>query len=150
MRWIDQYTGKLYRITTNGSHGSRLSARVKTYGETVSEYAFHPEAKCADVDGNEGDKQTVGLLQRRHVAIDHIRYIGKESNRLEDVEAGLVHSELAAYTEYPDPRHDQWETQVLPLLKTVPASVVANMTSRSAERLCTRGMAGDRIPKTAM
>ena len=84
-----------------------------------------------DADGNPGDKQTVGLLQRRHGAIDHIRYIGKESNGLEDVEAGLIHSESATYTEYPDPRHDEWETKVLPALQSVPPSVLTKMTSHS-------------------
>lgn len=32
MEWIDQYSGEQYRITTTGYHGSRQTARVKTYG----------------------------------------------------------------------------------------------------------------------
>jgi hypothetical protein len=44
--------------------------------------------------------QTVGLLQRRHVKINQIKCIGKESNSLENVEEGLVHSEQSVYTEY--------------------------------------------------
>jgi hypothetical protein len=59
----------------------------------------------------------VGLLQRRHVHINLIKYIGKESNALEDVEAGLIHSEDAVYTEYPDPRRDEWQVAILPALK---------------------------------
>jgi hypothetical protein len=49
------------------------------------------------------------LLRRRHVHIDLINYIGKESNSLEAVEAGLIHSEHAAYTEYRDERRDEWQ-----------------------------------------
>ena len=46
--WIDQYSGKPFRITTAGDHGNRRAARVKRYGEMLGECEFHPEAKCAD------------------------------------------------------------------------------------------------------
>src|SRR6266478_227052 len=59
MEWIDQYSGKRYYITTAGHHGSRETARVKTYGEVLREYEFHPESKCASADGNACEKQTV-------------------------------------------------------------------------------------------
>ncbi len=115
--WIDQYSGKLYRITTSGHHGARETARVKTYGEVLREYEFHPEAKCADANGNACERQTVGLLQRRHIRIEQIKYIGKESNSLEEVDSGLLHSEDSVYTEYPDPQRDEWQTEILPALQ---------------------------------
>jgi hypothetical protein len=118
--WIDQYSGQRYRVTTSGHHGNRTSARVKSYGEVLVEYEFHPEAKCADGNGNACGKQTIGLLQRRHVEVAHIKYIGKESNSLEDVEAGLIHSAENVYTEYVDPRRDEWQTVILPVLKKMP------------------------------
>jgi hypothetical protein len=34
--------------------------------------------------------------------------IGKESNRLEEVQAGLIHSADGVYTEYVDPRREEW------------------------------------------
>jgi hypothetical protein len=117
MSWTEQYSGIKYGITTVGHHGNRHTARVKTYGEVLREYEFHPEAKCADSDGNPCGKQTIGLLRRRHVRIDEIKYIGKESNSLEEVEAGLIHSAQYVYTEYPDRRRDEWETKVRPALK---------------------------------
>ena len=98
--WIDQYSGKRFRITTRGPFGSRQMARVKTYGDVLVEYEFHPEAKCADSFGRPCEKQTIGILERRHVKIDQIKCIGKESNSLEDADAGLLHSEKSAYTEY--------------------------------------------------
>ena len=101
--WIDQYSGKQYEITTEGFHGSRGVARVKTYGEVLREYEFHPGAKSADAKGKPSGKQTVGLLRRRHVRVERIIYIGKESNRLEEIEAGVIHSPESVYTEYPDP-----------------------------------------------
>jgi hypothetical protein len=57
--WVDQYTGKRFRITTRGYYGSRNIARVKTYGDVVTEYEFHPESKCADALGNPCDRQTI-------------------------------------------------------------------------------------------
>src|SRR5262245_50080344 len=84
IQWIDGYSEKRFRITTDDSLKTRNTARVKTYGELLEEYEFHPESKCADADGNPCSKRTVGLLQRRHVRIARIRFIGKESNSLED------------------------------------------------------------------
>jgi hypothetical protein len=97
---------------------------VKTYGEVIEEYEFHPESKCADAGGNPCDKQTIGLLQRRHVRIDQLKFIGKESNSLENVESGLEHSEKNVYTEYVDPKRDEWTTKIFPALKKAPLKVL--------------------------
>jgi hypothetical protein len=126
--WIDQYTGKSYRIAGDGHYGDRFTARVKTYGDVVRDYELHPESKCADAYGNACGKRTVGLLQRRHIQIAGITYIGKESNRLEEVEAGTIHSEGDVYTEYPDARRDEWQTNILPAIKA--------MTLSELERKC--------------
>jgi len=115
--WIDQYSGNSYRIITSVHNVTRQTARVKTYGEVLQEYEFHAEAKCAEVEGQPCGKQTCGLLQRLHVQIDQIRYIGKESNRLADVESGTVHSESSVYTDYPDPRRDEWQRKIVPALR---------------------------------
>jgi len=108
MEWIDQYSGVTHRIKTKGHHGGRGVARVKTYGDLLQEYVCHPESKCADANGETCDRETVGLLQRRHVRVETVRYIGKESNRLEDVDAGLLHAADSVYTEYVDPRREEW------------------------------------------
>jgi hypothetical protein len=119
LHWIDQYSGESFRITTDGHHGSRGVARVKTYADVFDEYEWHPETKCADTDGEPVSKLTVGLLQRRHISIDHIMYIGRESNHLEDVEAGLVRVSDGPYAEYADPRRDYWRSAVIPALKRI-------------------------------
>lgn len=72
---------------------------MTTHGEILGEYEFHPEVKCADATRDVRGKQTIGLLYRRHVRIDQIKCIGKESNLLEDVESGLIHSAADVYTE---------------------------------------------------
>ena len=115
--WIDQHSKKRFRITTHGHCGTRQTARVKTYGDIVTEYEFHPESKCADGSGNPCERQTTGLLQRLHVKIDLIKCIGKESNSLESVDEGMVHSEQNVYTEYADPKRSEWITKIQRALK---------------------------------
>jgi len=61
---------------------------------------------------------------RQHIEIEQIKPIDKESNRLEDVESGLIHSAQNVYTQYPDPRRDEWETKIRPALRKVPLSVL--------------------------
>ena len=122
--WIDQYSGKRFRVTTRGHYGSRGVARVKTYGDVITEYEFHAESKCADSSGNPCERQTIGLLGRRHIKIDQIKCIGKESNSLENVDAGMVHSAENAYTIYDDPKRGEWITKVQPALRKAPLAVL--------------------------
>jgi hypothetical protein len=117
--WIDQYSGKHYRVTASGPHGSRTVARVKSYGDVLREYEFHPEGKCADAAGAPCSKQTIGLLGRRHIAIGSLTYIGKESNLLEEVEEQSLLDPSAVYSEYVDPRRDGWATKILPELRRI-------------------------------
>jgi hypothetical protein len=135
IKWVDQYTGAPYSVTATEHHGDRHTARVKTYRDVLIEYEFHAETKNADRDGNASGRQTMGLLQRRHVQIEQIKYIGKESNSIEDVESGLAHSEADVYTHYPDPRRDEWETQIRPALRKTPLSVLAEETGLSRRTL---------------
>ncbi len=129
--WIDQYSGKRYGTITTGDHGDRQTARVKTYRDILTEYEFHPEAKSADAQGSPCGKQTVGLLQRRHIKIKQIKYIGKESNSLEEVVSGRVHSEQSVYTDYPDPKRDEWQTEMLPALKRMPLTQLVKLSGMS-------------------
>ena len=130
MQWIDQYSkdGKRYRISTSALHGSRTMARVKSYGDVLREYEYHAEAKCADATGAPCRKQTVGLLGRRHVAIDGFVFIGKESNKLEEVEEVGVPSEIDVYTKFNDPRREEWATKILPELRRMTLSELESET----------------------
>jgi hypothetical protein len=89
----------------------------------------------ADARGEPCGKQTVGLPQRRHVRIDRLIPIGKESNNLEEVEAGLVHSAENAHTVYPDPRRDEWQTKILPGLKKIPLPLLVKLSGMSRSAL---------------
>jgi len=146
MPWTDQYTGKPYRITTEGFHGSRNTARVKTYGDVLSEYEFHPGSKSADAHGKPSGKQTIGLLRRRNIRVGQIIYIGRESNKLEEMESGLIHYAQSVYTEYPDSRRDEWETKILPMLRKLSVPVLVRLTNKSPSML-KRTLAGRSRPR---
>ena len=91
-------------------------------------------------------KQTIGLLHRRHVRIGRVIYIGRESNRVEEVEAGTIHSAQAVYTEYPDPRRDEWDSNILPALRRFPVRVLVRLTNKSFSMLRTT-LAGKSQPR---
>jgi hypothetical protein len=112
----------------------------------MREYEFHLGAKSADAKGKPSGKRTVGLLRRRHVRVEQIIYIGKESNRLEEIEAGVIHSPESVYTEYPDPRRDEWQTKILPSLKTIPVGVLMRLSGRSRSMLV-KALAGRSRPR---
>jgi hypothetical protein len=118
---------------------SHCSCEPRRAGDVLEEYEFHEEAKCADASGAPCSKQSAGLLQRRHVRIEWpARFIGKESNKLEEVEEGTVQDAGDAYTEYPDPRRDEWVMKILPFLRRAPAQVITNatgITRRTVQRI---------------
>ena len=64
---------------------------MKSYRDVVAEYEVHPEPKSAALDGSRCGPGTRGLLRRRLVRAGQIEHIGKEANRLDDVEAGWIH-----------------------------------------------------------
>lgn len=101
----------------------------------MHEYEFHPESKCADEKGNPCGRQTIGPLYQRYIRIDYIVCIGKESNTLEDVDAGLIHSEKSVYTEYPDPKRDEWQMKILPVLKKILLSTLVKKSGMSRSQL---------------
>jgi hypothetical protein len=91
MLWTDTYSGEAFRIKTDDAMwGSRI-VRVQSYGDVIARYHTHPEAKSLGPNGEPCNRRTVGLLQRRPVRMGELVHIGKETNRLEEVEQGLVH-----------------------------------------------------------
>lgn len=122
MSWTDRYSGKRYRISTTADMGGVGMARVQTYRDVLEDFLYHPEAKSAGANGRQSDRQTVGLLCRQVVrSVPELTpHVGKESNRLEEVEAGIEHSPEEVWTEYQDPGRDPWATLVLPVLRQMP------------------------------
>ena len=119
LRFTDRYSDKGYRVTV-GDAVTQGVARVKTYVDVVAEYRCHREHKSLAPDGRPCSQATVGLLQRRPVEALQVVYVGKESNRLEDVEHGWIKDEDEVMTEYVDPSNDPFVRLVVPVLKDMP------------------------------
>jgi hypothetical protein len=119
MPWIDRYTGESWNVTTTGTRGTRNAARLTTYGDVIVAYALHPESKSAGADGVTCDKQHRGLLQRRQVSVASLTHIGKESNKLEEVQSGSVHDLREAYTEYIRSSEEQQQREWLAVINSL-------------------------------
>lgn len=120
LEWRNLYDpdGRTYRITTDPNAPAEPDlAVVKSYQQVLREYRLHPERKFQAPSGKPCRRVTRGLLQRRPVHLaGPIRHIGKEANKLDDVQAGL-HSELdEVLTEYNDPNTDVLHRLALPAL----------------------------------
>jgi hypothetical protein len=142
LAWVNRYDGKRYGISTSGSVGTSGVARVATYADQLARYAVHPESKSAGPDGGPCGRATIGLLQRRHVhAAAKPVCVGKESNRLEEVESGVEHDWDEVLTIYKNPRADPWRDWVVPILRLIPRRELARaagVTDRTIKSLRNR------------
>jgi len=136
MRWTDRETGVTYHITT-GDDGltNETRVRVQSYGDVLAAYRVHPESKSGIPEGQRNAKQARGLLPRRPVRALSLTYIGKESNKLEEVEAGMHQAWGDVRNEYPDPRHDPWHSLVVSVLKEMPKRVLMETTGISKSEI---------------
>jgi hypothetical protein len=117
MRWMDRYSGETYRATLSEHSSLEGEARLKTYSDVIRAYRFHPEFKSDAPDGGPCGRKTRGLLARTHVEAIGFVYIGKESNKLEEVEDGVIHDLGEVLNEYADVRSDEFSTLALPVLR---------------------------------
>src|SRR5688572_18307950 len=67
----------------------------------------------------------------RHITIDHVIYIGRQPNQLDDVAASLVRAN-DGYTEYPEPSRAYWQMVVAPALKQMSLKAWQRDTGKSA------------------
>jgi hypothetical protein len=113
--WRNRRDGQPLAVTTQ-SGGERGKVRLGTVGDVVAAYRLHPETKSGDPRGGFGRRGSVGVLPRLTVrAVGLPVHIGKESNRLEEVQDGLVSDPDEVYLEYRDERRE-WEA-ALPALR---------------------------------
>jgi hypothetical protein len=128
--WRNLYdpAGRTYALTSKKHPDTlRTAIAVKTYGDVIAEYRTHPESTFLDADGEICGRRTRGILQRRPVRAALLTYIGKEANRLDDVDSGLVANISEVLTEYVDPRRDRFRTETLPALDRLSDREVARL-----------------------
>src|SRR5207244_263072 len=118
MKWTDLHTGHEYDVTTS-SPAPPYVAQIRSFGDVLAEFVAHPETKSAATTGKPCDRKTRGMLERRRVGVSSVVCVGKETNRLESVQQGLVHDWSEVYSIYQNPELDSWRTEILPQLKTV-------------------------------
>jgi hypothetical protein len=134
--WTDLYSGAKYRVTT-GRYASPDVVRIRSYGDVIAEHEMNPESRSAGPDGEPCGRNTSGLLQRRHLRVEEIRLVGKESNRLEDVEQGIVHDWGEVCNVYYDPQLDPWPG-IVARLRAYPTrklAAVAGVSERAIRAL---------------
>jgi hypothetical protein len=135
LSWIDRFTGTAYQITVEDDFGASGAVLVKTYGDVFTSYVHHLEAKSLDTEGQPG--RGSGVLTRRPVREGMRAYIGKESNRIEEVRMGVWHRLDEVLTEYGKAR-DPWHSWVVPALQRIPLWWLAEETGlnrRTIQRL---------------
>ncbi|MGZ4804660.1 MAG: hypothetical protein ACXV9P_18820, partial [Acidimicrobiia bacterium] len=160
LEWTNAYEpGSRYRIVTKQEAKGRSidgtapvvfpgEVIVKTYRDVLDDYRTHPEAKSHGPDGKPCNRATVGLLSRRPVKAAQLRYIGKESNKIEEALSGLVTDLDEVLTEYRNPQQDSFRRLVVPVLRELPVDQVAAGGGVS-ERTVKRARAGQRVGKDA-
>jgi hypothetical protein len=114
--WINRLDGGAIAVTTKIG-GISGTVRLKTYRDVFDEYGTHPDHKSGDRRGGPATRGSIGLLPRLRVVATEVRHVGKESNRLDEVEEGLISDPEAVYIEYRDERRE-WEW-FLPRLRQV-------------------------------
>jgi hypothetical protein len=150
LTWLNRFSGREYRITTQPS-GGRVTPGVvcvKSYRDVLDDYLVHPEAKSADGFGNRCSPVTNGVLRRRSVQTRTLSHIGKESNRLEDVEIGLVEDLDEIQSEYDDYYRRVFLPRVLPVLKQLGVRETTRRTGNSLGAV-SRVLAGSARPRRA-
>jgi len=105
-------------VTTDALVEVSDEIRIKTYGQIISEYAFHPETKFLDATGAPCHRGSRGLLQRDHIAAGPWAIIGKEANQLDEVQNGVV-PPAEVTTVYEDGRDNYFRNVALPILSSL-------------------------------
>ncbi len=132
--WINTHSPECWvRLSVDASQPD--VALAPTYASCATAYCGHPEAKSSDPDGSPCQRHSLGLLGRRHVTPLSIIHIGKEANKLDERTSGEITLDDTEMQLSYDIAGAEWEHQLLPYLRTVPLSHLAELTRLSRRRL---------------
>ena len=122
--WTDLHSGNIYRVSATAEFGGRGIARIQTHGDVLERYRVHPESGTVGPHDRPSTGETVGLLSREPRTVCRVLYVGKESNRLEEVQAGMVDDANQVFTVYNDPKDDSVWRAVVSVLRTTPREAI--------------------------
>jgi hypothetical protein len=138
LSWLNLYDGAEYLLAFDGDPAPDV-VRAKTYRDVIGLYATQPEPKSSGPDGKPCRRNSDGLLRRRPVSMSTLSLIGKESNKLEEREAGLIGCLDDVLSTY-DGGRDTWAELVRPALADLPTSVLterSGLDPRTIQRIRT-------------
>lgn len=135
--WVDRYSGKRIPVSTTNDMDRPEHARLQSFRDVLQEFRAHSEAKSADAQGGACHRRTVGLLKRRVVQETYVAHVGKEANKLEEVEAGLEQDPEVISTEYHRPDRNEWNAVILPELRQQNLAKLATACGISERQLRT-------------
>jgi len=118
--WADSYSGAEFGVVTGPSYLPGIVS-IRSVADIKAEFLAHGEIKSETPYGEPAGARARGLLQRRHVSPAQIVPIGKESNRLDEIAAGLHGDWREILADY-ESRKSRPAREVL---KAVPAKVIA-------------------------
>ena len=126
----------MYRLRTGDpwTQSADDEVRVKDLRTVFAEHLAHPEAKSLDPDGTTCGPVTRGLLGRRPIRAATISLLGKEANRLEEVESGQVLDLEDAQTVCATVTVgglESWNALVLPTLRRMSSAQIADASGLS-------------------
>lgn len=130
LAWRDLHTGEPIRLTWSKKRGYSVSELpVQTYHRVIARFLRHPEVKA---DGGDG----VGVLQPLHIVVTdvhQIRHIGKEANRLDEVQ--VLGLQADTYLQYQDAdANKKWLRQRLEKIPRKLVSQYAGLSERQIAR----------------
>jgi hypothetical protein len=150
MPWLNRYSGDEYRLTLEPFRGHVRSGivRPRTSRNVLRGYLANEESKSTDPDGTPCRPDSTGLLDRRRIRIRTITTIGKESNRLEDAQTGLIEDVDEVVSEYSDYQSRVFCPLIVPILRSVGVRETARRTGYSIGAV-SAALAGRSRPRAA-
>lgn len=138
VEWINKYDpdGPVYAVSSDVPTFNLFEeltiVKVLTYRDVLADYRIHPEVKFADVEGQTCGLHTTGQLYRHHVHLAGVDFIGKESNKVDEVQQGLFDaSDLQQEATPADLKWDQVRETVFALLDRYTATENARLADIS-------------------
>lgn len=135
--WTDAYSGAESGVVTGPNYLSGILS-IRSLADIKAQFLAHGEVKSETPDGEPAGARARGVLSRRHVSPSQIVLIGKESNRLDEVAAGL-HSDWREILEDYRSRNSRPSSDILASTPALGVAEACNVSVRTVREWPKRG-----------